>query len=494
MSTAQNESAAISQIEQDRLLALSLSCRRSSRKTGDKRPYEGSSISQSVSEIEPVRAVKKQTVKKSTSGTAKPPVPGIGASPKNVHKVLKKKKGKPLKKTVTTSGEDSKSTLTPAATDESKPTAGKKSHEASQKPSSSLSAGQEFSIFDKVHTLQTRKSALSNSFLSSSENHPHGAILSLPTQSLSSKSLPQHIPSHRQTVENIVATIVHSYHTILLVRDPQHRPLIPVASLHYAEMASKSNLLQDKFISMRTKGPSYNAIDRALLPPPYPPCPLFFSRWMTARLFAFGHPALIAALRDVTTVDEVLTARNVYKAATGVGINTMPAYGNIRFNPDSVPSHITTLFAKGPVIANFVVLQEVMPTFAAMLNVIQAEKIPYYTKGSLLSWLLVCDFAEAGLVEPPTARDLANRLWIISTEGKGGKGSWRGLMKELENHEFTSVAEIEEFLVRVYSDVKGYLRTRLQELGGEYVFRPQGLWYSDIEHCLCKVIRSEKFS
>src|SRR5207302_5215896 len=153
------------------------------------------------------------------------------------------------------------------------------------------------------------------------ENNDHGKALSVPTQSLSSSSLARDIPSHHKTVENIIATIIHSYHTISLINNPQHPPLIPATSQRYVEMASKSDLLQDKFISMRTKGPSYRAIGRALLPPPNPPCPLFFSRWMISRLFAFGHPTLIDALSSVTTTSEALTARDDYKSATGAGLH-----------------------------------------------------------------------------------------------------------------------------------------------------------------------------
>lgn len=496
MSNTQNESFCASQIQQDYLLALSLSCRRSPRINGNKRPYENSAISGAVGEVGPVKAAKRQwMMKKSISGSSKPTVADEGSPEKKSRDNLKED-GRQLEQSATTYTEGSKSTFAPATTHGLNLTAIKEGYGASQEPISSLSGGNGPPVSGQAHTLTTGEASLSNSFFPFLilGNNPHGMALSVPTQSLSSNPLAQDIPSHHKTVENIVATIIHSYHTVLLVNDPRHRPLIPTASQPYAEMASKSDLLQDKFISMRTKGPSYRALGRALLPPPYPPCPLFFSRWMISRLFAFGHPTLIYALGSVTTTSEVLTARDVYRNATGAGINIMPVYGSIRFSPRNVGNFISVLFSKGPAIAKFVSLQNVMPTFAAMLEVIQAEKIPYYTKGTLLSWLLVCDFAESGLVEPPTARDLATRLWIILTEGKGGKGALRGLMKDLEGHGFSGVDEIEEFLERVYGEVKRYLNTQFQAQGGEHMFRPEGLWYSDIEHCLCKVVRSAKFT
>ncbi|KAG0641858.1 hypothetical protein HOY80DRAFT_1038272 [Tuber brumale] len=495
MSTTQNNSACASQIQQDYLLALSLSCRRSPRNNGNKRPYEESAISRSATETVPVKFPRRRMVKKPASGNPNPASPSRGPIQKKGALNNLQKVGGRLEQTATTDTEKGKSTFTPATTNKLNPAAGEGSHGTSQEPLPSLTAINNFSIPDQAHALLTGETAPSNSGFPSLTlgNSPHDRALSVPTQSLSSSSFAPDIPSHHKTVENIVATIIHSYHTILLVNDPQHRLLIPATSQPYVEMASKSYLLQDKFISMRTKGPSYRAIGSALLPPPYPPCPLFFSRWMISRLFGFGHPTLIDVLGSVTTTSEVLTARDVYKNATGAGINTVPAYGSIRFNPSNVGNYISIFFAKGPAIAKYVSLQKVMPTFAAMLEVIQAEKIPYYTKGTLLSWLLVCDFAESGLVEPPTARDLATRLWIILTEGKGGRGAWRGLVKGLEGYEFANVGEVERFLENVYGGVKCYLNTQLQAQGGEYLFRPQGLWYSDIEHCLCKVVRSEKF-
>jgi len=496
MSNTQNESFCASQIQQDHLLALSLSCRRSPRINGSKGPYDRLDMRGTVRETGSVRSVKREMVKKSPSGSSKLTVAGEGSILTKPRDNLKEKEGSQLEQTATTYAEGSKPTFVPAATHGLNQTAREKSCGAFQEPLSSLSAGNDSPISGQAHTLITGKAASSNSvspFLTQGGN-PHGGALSIPTQSLGSTPLAQVIPSHYKTVENIVATITHSYHTISLVNDPRHRPLIPPTSRPYAEMASKSDLLKDKFISMRTKGPSYCALGRALLPPPYPPCPFFFSRWMISRLFAFGHPTLIGALSSVTTTTEVLAARDIYKNATGAGINIMPAYGSIRFSPSNVGNHVSLLFSKGPAIAKFVSLQHVMPTFAAMLEVVQGEKIPYYTKGTLLSWLLVCDFAESGLVEPPTAKDLATRLWIILTEGKGGKGALRGLMKGLEGHEFSGVDEMEKFLERVYGEVKLYLNTQLQAQGGEYLFRSQGLWYSDIEHCLCKVVRSAKFN
>jgi len=496
MSNAQNESFCASQIQQDYLLALSLSCRRSPRINGNKGPYEKTAMSGAVRETGSVKSVRRETMQKSPSGSSNITAAGEGITQTKSHDNLKEKEGRQLEKTATTYTEESKSTFVSATTHELDPTARGKSHGAFQEPLSSLSAGNGSPISGQAHTLMTGKAAPSNYFFPflTQGSNPYGGALGVPTQSLGSDPLTQVIPSHYKTVENIVATITHSYHTVLLVNDPRHRPLIPATSRPYAEMASRSDLLQDKFISMRTKGPSYRALGRALLPPPYPPCPLFFSRWMISRLFAFGHPTLVDALSSVTATNEVLAARNIYKNQTGAGINIMPAYGSIRFSPSNVGNHVSILFSKGPAIAKFVSLQNSIPTFAAMLEIIQEEKIPYFTKGTLLSWLLVCDFAESGLVEPPTARDLAIRLWIIMTEGKGGKGALHGLMKGLEGHEFTGVDEIEKFLERVYDEVKRCLNTQLQALGGEYLFRPEGLWYSDIEHCLCKVVRSEKFN
>ncbi|KAL7265887.1 hypothetical protein RUND412_011584, partial [Rhizina undulata] len=147
------------------------------------------------------------------------------------------------------------------------------------------------------------------------------------------------------------------------------------------------------------------------------------------------------------------------------------------------------------------------PTFESAIQHLRSLGIPYYTAGTLLSWLLCCDLADLELIKPPTAKDLSERLYAIHKTGKGGKGALEGFLKitgiEVKHesklngdHAGKNVDEltrdnIEARLVQIH-------RHLVEEIRGQKVetlfSRPGGcLWYSDLEHCLCKIVRAERY-
>ncbi|KAH0603444.1 uncharacterized protein H6S33_007766 [Morchella sextelata] len=263
----------------------------------------------------------------------------------------------------------------------------------------------------------------------------------------------------------------------------------------YASAISRSTLLADKLLAFRTSGPSFIAIRNTLLPSVDTEVnAVFLIRWVIMRLYAFGHPDLIISLGTVKTPKDVLEARVAYKKSTGFGVNSLPAYGNVRFNPKHIPGHIEKIFNIVPELFARICEEKKMGgsviLFKRMIELIGEAGIPFHSPGSIFQWLLACDLAELdGIVAPPTARDLAKRVERSVKEKKGGSGTWDGLIKDIEEHHWPEVTEdvLTDHLERIYHGVREGLKTQ------ENIFREQGFWYSDLEHCLCKVIRSEKY-
>lgn len=212
------------------------------------------------------------------------------------------------------------------------------------------------------------------------------------------------------------------------------------------------------------------------------------------RLFAFGHPDLISSLATIEAPKDVLKARATYSKSSGKGVNSIPAYGNVRFDPKRVPGYVNRVFEGGQKLFAAMVgarqKEGGMIRFHEALELIGKASIPYYSSGSLLQWLLACDLAELdGVVVPPTARDLAVRIGCCANEKKGGSGAWNGLVKGTKYGDWPklTVGILTDHLEGIYHGVKEGLGTQ------EVLFRDRGFWYSDLEHCLCKVIRAEKY-
>lgn len=212
------------------------------------------------------------------------------------------------------------------------------------------------------------------------------------------------------------------------------------------------------------------------------------------RLFAFGHPDLISALGTVKKPRDVLDAREAYKKTSGLGVNSLPAYGNVRFDPKRVPGYVDKLFMDGPkllaAIAEAKGRMGGVVLFNDMMELIEEAEIPYHSSGTLFQWLLACDFAELqAFVAPPTARDLACRIECCVKRKKGGSGAWNGLVRDVEKSDWPelTVDNLTDYLEGIYRGVKEKLGTQ------EVLFGERGFWYSDLEHCLCKVIRAAKY-
>ncbi|KAI5840004.1 hypothetical protein DFP73DRAFT_612724 [Morchella snyderi] len=215
----------------------------------------------------------------------------------------------------------------------------------------------------------------------------------------------------------------------------------------YASAISRSALLADKLLAFRTSGPSFIAISNTLLPSTDTEVnAVFLIRWVIMRLYAFGHPDLIISLGTVKTPKDVLEARVAYKKSTGLGINSLPAYGNVRFNPKHIPGHIEKIFNIVPELFARICEEKKIGgsilLFNRMIELIGEAGIPFHSPGSIFQWLLACDLAELdGIVAPPTARDLAKRVERSVKKKKGGSGTWNGLIKDIEEHHWPEVTE-----------------------------------------------------
>ncbi|RPB08878.1 hypothetical protein P167DRAFT_548475 [Morchella conica CCBAS932] len=185
------------------------------------------------------------------------------------------------------------------------------------------------------------------------------------------------------------------------------------------------------------------------------------------RLYAFGHPDLIISLGTVKTPKDVLEARIAYKKSTGLGVNSLPAYGNVRFNPKHIPGHIEKIFNIVPELFARICEENKMGgsviLFKRMIELIGEAGIPFHSPGSIFQWLLACDLAELdGIVAPPTARDLAKRVERSVREKKGGSGTWGGLIKDIEEHHWPEATEdvLTDHLERIYHGVREGLKTQ----------------------------------
>lgn len=314
-------------------------------------------------------------------------------------------------------------------------------------------------------------------------------------------NIPQSTPSTSQqaTISSILAVISKSLSGLLLRQGSITLGQIPPEHQTYASAIFRSPLLADKLLAFRTSGPSFNAIRNTLLPPETVTPPsvsnsLFLTRWINMRLFAFGHPNMISALGSVEMPQDVLDAREAYKLSSGLGVNSLPVYGNVRFDPKRVPGYVDRLFTDGPKL--FAAIAKAKERgggvilFNQMMGLIEEGEIPYHSSGTLFQWLLACDLAELNaFVAPPTARDLACRIECCAKRKKGGSGVWRGLVKDIQENDWPelTVDNLTNYLEGIYRGVKEGLGTQ------ELLFGGKGFWYSDLEHCLCKVIRAAKY-
>lgn len=313
-------------------------------------------------------------------------------------------------------------------------------------------------------------------------------------------NIPQSTPSttQRSTISGILAVISKSLSGLRLRQGSITPTQIPPEHQAYASAISRSSLLADKLLAFRASGPSFNAIKNTLLPSEVTPLsesnPFFLTRWINMRLFAFGHPDLISALGTVEIPRDVLSAREAYKKSSGLGINSLPVYGNVRFDPKRVPGYVDRLFRDGPKL--FTAMVEAKKRgggvilFNEMMKLIEEGEVPYHSSGTLFQWLLACDLAELNAsVAPPTARDLACRIECCAKRKKGGSGAWNGLVKDIEENDWPelTVDNLTNYLEDIYRGVKEGLGTQ------EVLFGAKGFWYSDLEHCLCKFTRAAKY-
>lgn len=335
----------------------------------------------------------------------------------------------------------------------------------------------------------------------SSQPTPRGTFTALiegPTVLLDPR--PFHLPFLQQiTTSSILAVVSKSFSGLRLSQNSITLKQIAPEHRLYASAICRSPLLADKLLAFRTSGPSFSAIRNALVPPKTATSPLeinalFLTRWIIMRLFAFGHPDLITALGNVQIAQDVLDSREAYRKSSGLGVNSLPAYGNIRFNPKRVASYVDRVFVVGHNL--FGAIAQAMATkgrvilFHEMMKLIEEAAIPYYSSGTLLQWLLACDLAELeGVVTPPTARDLAVRIECCAKRKKGGSGAWKGLVSGMEEVDWPelTVDNLIQYLEGIYHGVKEGLGKQ------DALFGDRGFWYSDLEHCLCKVIRAAKY-
>lgn len=312
---------------------------------------------------------------------------------------------------------------------------------------------------------------------------------------------PKSTPSttQRSTISGILAVISKSLSGLRLRQGSITPTQIPPEHQTYASAISRSPLLADKLLAFRASGPSFDAMKNTLLPseavtPLLESNPLFLTRWISMRLFAFGHPDLISALGTAEIPLDVLGAREAYKESSGLGMNSLPVYGNVRFDPKRVPGYVDRLFTNGPKL--FSAMAEAKDRgdevilFNEMMKLIEEGGVPYHSSGTLFQWLLACDLAELNTsVAPPTARDLACRIECCARRKKGGSGAWNGLVKDIEENDWPelTVDNLTNYLEDIYRGVKEGLGTQ------EVLFGAKGFWYSDLEHCLCKVTRAAKY-
>lgn len=334
-----------------------------------------------------------------------------------------------------------------------------------------------------------------------SPNVPEEPNGSSSVNTLNTLNIPLFTPSSAQqcAISSILAVISKSLSGLRLRNGSMTPRQVAPEHQAYAAAISRSPLLADRLLAFRTSGPSFNAIINALLPlgaatPPSEINALFLTRWINMRLFAFGHPGLISALGTVETPQGVLNARENYKHSSGLGVNSLPAYGNVRFNPKRVPGYVNKLFIGGPKL--FTAMAEAKQRadgvilFNELMGLINGAGIPYHSSGTLFQWLLACDLAELNVfVTPPTARDLACRIVCYLKKKKGGSGAWNGLVRDVEENDWPelTVDGLTDYLEGIYRGVKKELGTQ------EVLFGERGFWYSDLEHCLCKVIRTTKY-
>ncbi|KAL7273899.1 hypothetical protein RUND412_003208, partial [Rhizina undulata] len=155
-------------------------------------------------------------------------------------------------------------------------------------------------------------------------------------------------------VDDILDVLEKSLHGLDLIKIPPNRrtnahlQAIPSVHRNFVRAMVQSPVAMDRLLCSRRRGPSFQAMISALnvTPGEVKVTELFIFRLMVMRLYGFGFPELISDLSKAKTAEDVLRIRDSYAKTHQVGVNSMRAYGDIRFNPKHVPSQVGKLFSQ----------------------------------------------------------------------------------------------------------------------------------------------------
>jgi hypothetical protein len=270
----------------------------------------------------------------------------------------------------------------------------------------------------------------------------------------------------------------------------------PLLALHI-EKAARVWCPGDKYIIFRRRGPSMQLINNHY--PMNTPIRdrdesfqlVFLWRLFLWRMYAFGKQSRLEKIARLRSLDDWKSMVSEKKKEVK---GNVPGYAQFRINP---PSRQLEVFSKvWMALPNFlrILRTATTPTFASVRDLFQVMEIPYLPPSGLVTWLIICDLSEYGLCQPPTSRDLADKIGDLAAEdgrhgagGSGPSGAFAVIAKERSvSIPYRSSTEVKESLERVEQAFQATYGAAWKEIMG------REFNMADMEHALCKITREWK--
>ncbi|KAL2060543.1 hypothetical protein VTL71DRAFT_9184 [Oculimacula yallundae] len=266
----------------------------------------------------------------------------------------------------------------------------------------------------------------------------------------------------------------------------------------YIKSAFSSEVLSDKLFPLRHTGSSMQFILKSM---PIPSNPFELSainifQLCIWRTFAFGTCDRLAAieLEDEVEGDDGPDLDHLCAIIRGSGNGALklavPAYGQLQILKAKVPSMLSSFWELAQDISASITAKMAPPTFANLHNLLIAKSISSVPQYGLIPWLLISDFFEYGLCQPPTLHDLAEHM----TNGKAAGPCNAIKIIALETGE-VAPADADE-LANVLGAIFEVLQKppkkcpTIEKLAEDCkAIQGRVLSVVDLEHALCKISR-----
>ncbi|CZT05845.1 uncharacterized protein RCO7_03966 [Rhynchosporium graminicola] len=265
----------------------------------------------------------------------------------------------------------------------------------------------------------------------------------------------------------------------------------------FIKSAFSSEMTSDKLFPLRHTGSSMQFIVKNLPVPssskPQELSAINIFQLCIWRSFAFGSCDRLTEIKlqesDKEPDFKHLTS-TIQKWGRGPVKLPVPAYGQLQIIKAKIPSMLQSFWELSQTIASSLTSKTSAPTFANLHNFLVAKEISSVPRYGLIPWLLVSDFFEYGVCQPPTLRDLAEHI----TNSKAA-GPSKAIKFIADRTGETPPANADD-LAKALGAVLRILQTPPEACPTVYklaedckAIQRRELSVVDLEHALCKIAR-----